>query len=530
MKFKKFSKKTLILASLIILVVAGGFTAKNILAKTSNKEIEKFPDLARVENGDLSKKITASGTTVAADENSIFIELSQEVEEVFVEVGDVVTQGQLLVTYNITDTKKELEDKLKQAQINLSNAQITLEEITTPASGSELLDLQSQVVNAQKNIDDTKIEIENFNNTISQAETTVNNAKTDMENNERLLALGGITQLEYDKSVETYNNSVIALNEIKTNKASKEASINSLEIALQKAEINLENSQNKLNDVSTQNTYKKQLNTVETAKMNVETAQDELGKWTEATYSPISGTIIECNAVEGQMLTDSTVIMKVADLNNIDLEAYVSEYDIANVKVGQKVEMTSDGIEDKIYTGIVTKIEPVATSQSTMSGTETVVPIVVHMDNPDERVKPGFSFDMEIIVEDLAGINYIPISSVAKDENNETYVYKIDEEDKLVKTFVTLGTYSDMYVELLDGLDIDAKFIATIEDNMTDGSLLSDYKTIITGGNRKENEESSIMDNLPGGGGMPGGGMPGGGMPTGGGMRNGGGMPGGGPR
>ena len=84
---------------------------------------------------------------------------------------------------------------------------------------------------------------------------------------------------------------------------------------------------------------------VATAEMNVKSAEDDLSKLTEATYSPISGTIIESNAVEGQMLTDSTVIMKVADLTQLDVTAQVSEYDIANIKVGQNVELTSDGIE-----------------------------------------------------------------------------------------------------------------------------------------------------------------------------------------
>ena len=69
--------------------------------------------------------------------------------------------------------------------------------------------------------------------------------------------------------------------------------------------------------------------------------------------------------------------------------------------------MTSDGIENKIYTGTVTKIEPTASTQSTMSGSETVVPIVVHMDNPDELMKPGFSLDLEIIVEDLSDVVFI---------------------------------------------------------------------------------------------------------------------------
>ena len=143
------------------------------------------------------------------------------------------------------------------------------------------------------------------------------------------------------------------------------------------------------------------------------------------------------------MLTDSTVMMKIADLSNLDVEAQVSEYDIAQIQVGQKVEMTNDGIEGKIYTGTVTKIEPTASSQSTMSGTETVVPIVIHMDNPDALMKPGFSLDLEIIVEDLSDVTYVPLSAVGKEKDDSYYVYKVDENDVLQKTTVTLGSAND---------------------------------------------------------------------------------------
>lgn len=114
-----------------------------------------------MQKGTLDQRVTADGTTVAADIHSIFIELSQEVETVYAEVGDYVQEGDLLVTYDISDTKKELEDRLKEAKITLENAQLSLEDITTPATGTELLDLELQVTNAQKAYDDAQKEAEN---------------------------------------------------------------------------------------------------------------------------------------------------------------------------------------------------------------------------------------------------------------------------------------------------------------------------------------------------------------------------------
>ena len=505
--------------AIVCIVAIGGTTAYAYKTKTSTQVIERIPTTTTIQTGDLSKKVSATGTARASEETSIFIELSQEVEEVFVEVGDEVTENQLLVTYNTEDTKKELENKIRQAEITYENTQLSLQELIEPATGTELIDLQSQVLSAEKSIEDTKTEISNTEVKITQAEKDVETAKTNVENNEKLYEIGGISKETLDNSKTTYDTAVTTLDQLKQSKEFLESSLSTLELNLEKANINLQTGTDKLSDTATANNYTKQLNSLETAQISLEEAKDELAKVTDATYSPVSGTVIECNAVEGQMLTDSTVMMKVADLTNIDLDAYVSEYDISNIQVGQKVEITSDGIEGKVYTGTVTKIELVASEQSSFSGSETVVPIVIHMDDPDERVMPGISFDLEIITTELSDISYIPISSVSKDDNGDTFVYTLDENEMLVKTPVELGTYSDMYVEIISGISEGQEFVETVADNMKEGTALSDYKTEMVIEENKESEESSMLDSV-GGARMPAGGMPsGGGRAGGAGMR-----------
>lgn len=518
--------KKVIALSIAAVLVAGvsGVYAKGLF-DTSNKTQTKLPDISVVEKGDLSKRVTASGTTVAADPVSIFIELSQEVEEVFAEVGDKVNEGDLLVTYDIEDTQRELKDKLAEANATVENAQISLSELSAPVEGAELLELQNQVVNAEKNIKDTQSQIDSYDIKISQAQTEVNNAKKTMEDNAELLMVGGISQQEYDNAQQAYQKAIDTLTQTQNDKQTAELSLQTAELSLQKAQLNLEESQNKTSSTATQNSIKKQQNTLETAQRNVSSIQYDINKLTAATYSPISGTVIESNAVEGQMLTDSTVMMKIADLSNLDVEAYVSEYDIAQIEIGQKVEMTSDGIEGKIYTGTVTKIEPTASTQSTMSGSETVVPIVVHMDNPDELMKPGFSLDLEIIVQDLSDAVYVPLSAVGKNKDNSYYVYKVNENDVLQKTDVTLGSTNDTSAVIESGITVGEKIITSPTEDMTDGANLSDFATAVE--QRKE-QDSSILNNMGGnmpngGSGVPGGG--GGGMPPNGGGNRGGNAP-----
>lgn len=128
----------------IAIVVAAVVVVAAVAVWAANKDNGKsaptlvMPTTTSMQKGDIEQRVTASGTVQAADEYSIFIELSQEVKEVFAEVGDYVEEGQLLVTYDIEDDKKELQNKVTSAQITLDNANLELESILTPAEGTEL--------------------------------------------------------------------------------------------------------------------------------------------------------------------------------------------------------------------------------------------------------------------------------------------------------------------------------------------------------------------------------------------------------
>lgn len=506
---KKWKKRVIIvlIAVLVVGIAAAILIIRTRKAKQSSTKIVP-PTTVKVQNGNIEQRVTASGTVQAHDEESIFIELSEDVKEVYSDVGDKVEKGQLLVTYDTDDDKKELEDKVKAAQITLDNAQLELNQMVKPAEGTELIGLQSAVQSAQKDLDSA-------NKAYSDNEDDIKDDEKDMDYYKQMLSLGGISQSDYDDFIKKYNDLV-------KNRTTLQSTIESNKLALQKAQLSLDYGKNRLEDSSTKESYKKQLNAVDSAKMSLDEAKTNLSKLAEATYSPISGTILTSSAVAGQMLTDSTAIMTVADLTDLDVLAYVSEYDIAKVQVGQKVELTSDGIENKTYHGTVTDIKPSAESKSTVSGSETVVPVLVHMDDNDDLIKPGFEFDMEIIVTSLTNVNYIPISAVMKNtENNTYYVYVVGENNILKKKTVEVGTSNDTNMELKSGLSSDDVIFESPDSSVKEGANLMDYATVQQSSSSSSSSSGGLLDSLFGGGNKSGGGGPSGGGPSGGG----GGMP-----
>ena len=510
-------KKKMMLFAVLAVILIAVIMAVLAFGGKKTKQAAVMPETTRLQTGDFSERISASGTTRATNTESIFIELSQEVKEVFAEVGDKVEKGRLLVTYDIEDTKRELNNKLAEAEANLESAEIALSSTASPASGTELIDLKSQVISAQKSLSDAEYELSNADSKIEQSEKEYASAKTSAENYKALYELGGVTKTEYDSVLTSCENARLSYESTVYSKTTCERNVESAGLALEKAQTNLSVGLDKLSDKDNAQNYKKQQNAVNTARLNLESIEAEISKLAEATYSPIDGTVTESNAVAGQMLSDSAVMMKIADLSDISLTAYVSEYDISKVKAGQKVEMTSDGIEGKTYNGTVTRIEPAAVSQNTISGSETVVEITVHMDDSDENVRPGVSFDMEIIATDLKDAQYLPISAIIMDTDGKSCVYVVDESGKLAKTPVETGANNDTNMQVLGGISESETVVSSPTDAMEEGKLLSDYQTIKYVDSSRQSGESGLFNGImPSGGGMQGGGMQGGGMPGGG--------------
>jgi multidrug efflux pump subunit AcrA (membrane-fusion protein) len=215
-------------------------------------------------------------------------------------------------------------------------------------------------------------------------------------------------------------------------------------------------------------------------------------------------------------------MLKVADLNDLIVSANVEEYDAPLLALGQKVTMTSDGLEGKVYTGEITKINITASNASSNMGTETVVPIEISVDNPDGILKQNYNLDLEIETVNKEDVLCVSASAIGTDgKTDESYVYKV-ENDVLKKTVVEVGDSDDTVTEILSGLDEGDTIVSTISDNMKDGMSLSELNTQPQNqgsnkdkedGNNDRDKQSNQM--LPSGG--FGGNGSGGGMPPGGG-------------
>ncbi|WHH57392.1 HlyD family efflux transporter periplasmic adaptor subunit [Petroclostridium sp. X23] len=136
--------------------------------------------------------------------------------------------------------------------------------------------------------------------------------------------------------------------------------------------------------------------------------------------SPIDGIVITKNYKVGDSINSSSsesILMTVADMSKMIFDMQVDELDIAKIKVGQKVNITAEALEDQQFEGEVTNIA----AEGTPSNGVTTYTVQITISDPG-GLKPGMNVNAEIFVEQKENVLYVPMSAVQK-VRNETFVY-----------------------------------------------------------------------------------------------------------
>lgn len=536
-KDKTIGSKSKIIAICMALIIALGAT---IVYKQFKKS--KTPDNAKMENsliedvknGSIQETVTASGTVALENETNIYGEADgYKIKKFLVEEGDTVKAGQNVVEYDVKDTKTEIESKIRNAKREIENGKLALESITKSKTTAEITKLENAIFTQQKTIKEAQTTYDSYATKLSSQQTTINNAQKDVETAERnlnqaqrdleqaqkdentysqLLSVGGLSQSEYDtyvtalekaensyeeskvsveKAQSTYTDAQNTYNDTVKERDNKKLTITAAQNELKQAQQELAIAKNPLSDKSTKIKYEQQLLTNQGLADNLTDLEKDLADLVQYATTPVDGKVIEIPVDENSLVVDNTIMVKIANLNQLIVNANIEEYDAPKVALGQKVTMTSDGLEGKIYTGTVTKVSTSASDASTNSGTETVVPIEISVDNPDGVLKPGFNLDLEIMVVNKEDVLTVSSNAVATDgKTNTKYVYKV-KDGKIVKTTVETGDEGDSSIEIKSGLNEGDKIIGSNSEDIKDGMSYKEYEQAQITKHSESQDESS---------------------------------------
>ena len=197
--------------------------------------------------------------------------------------------------------------------------------------------------------------------------------------------------------------------------------------------------------------------TLRGAELSMQSTQDTMNNYTIT--SPISGTIIEKDAKQGDALTSGSTLCVIYDLSYLEMVINVDELQIGALSVGQKVQITADAVTDKTYVGTVTRVSMKGSS----SGGTTTYPITIRIDNTD-GLRPGMNANAEIVVAEAGNALVVPNAAVIrggyvlvskKSPSAANAVEDMDAPDGYVYVKVETGVSDDSYTEIKSGLQED---------------------------------------------------------------------------
>jgi RND family efflux transporter MFP subunit len=146
---------------------------------------------------------------------------------------------------------------------------------------------------------------------------------------------------------------------------------------------------------------------VVTAEANLQTAKDAMDD--THVRAPISGTVLELDAVRGTVISSptlggGTVILKMANLDTVQDSALVIETDIGRVQAGMPVSVSVDAYPNRPFEGTILKVAP----QAQVVQNVTMFPVLVNVPNPGHLLKRGMHTEVRIRTGRQEGVLAVP--------------------------------------------------------------------------------------------------------------------------
>lgn len=296
----------------------------------------------------------------------------------------------------------------------------------------------------QSSIDRTVASLATSRAGLSQAEAQLKEAKLSYDRNKVLLDKGVISKAEWDKIVSAYEVAVASKNSSKFS--------------------------------------------VEAAQASVTEARDNMNRTT--IYAPVAGTISRLDVELGERVLGTqqmtgTELMRVANLDNMEVEVDVNENDIVKIAVGNEAIIEVDAYLKKEFKGVVTSISNSSTSTTTTADQVTNFKVKVRILKESYQdllegkpvsyspFRPGMTATVDIISKKLTNVTMVPISAIVmKTQAESVESTKVVEKVKDDKVTVTENVVVDTEekkneaVFVKNGDKAELRFVKTgIQDN-----------------------------------------------------------------
>lgn len=235
---------------------------------------------------------------------------------------------------------------------------------------------------------------------------------------------------------------------------------------------------------------------VKKTEASVSNARTQLG-YTTIT-APSSGIVMKKYVEKGTVVAggksnsasagSGVTLLDIADMSKIYVTVNIDETDIAQVSVGQAVEISVDAYADDLFNGQVTKIAPSTVTEQNI----TTIPVTVEISTTDERLKPGMNATCDFITGRTGEVVLVPTAALSVSKTTGTVL--VLEKGKPVIRKVQTGLADNSNTQIIAGLQAGEVLITEVTDPQAEAAAA----TGMSGG-------SGAGSNSRGGSRMPGG-------------------------
>jgi HlyD family secretion protein len=373
------------------------------------------------------------------------------------------------------DQLTQLQAQVAQAQSSVRVAQLRLQESSknSLASDESIAVLEEQVGQAQSSLKVAQSNLENASSNGKTSESDIDLQRMQVKSSE----------VSLESAEANYKTAVASAGQKKLQIASAQEQVSQAQSSLTVARNNLDSTQKtseaRPNDLETLKAQLDQANaSVEVARANLaavsETEQrsalqlqsareqesqallalnaQELSSDNYVVRAPWDGTVLTVNVSAGDMASPQTSLVKIADTSVWNVETYIDEVDILNVKDGQDALITIDPYPGRDFLGTVSYRG--RTLVRTPEGLNSYA-MKIRVITPPATVVDGMSADATVILSTARDVLAVPVESIIG-ENGKKYVMLVstNTRNKVVttKTEIGVGLEGDDYAQVTSGL------------------------------------------------------------------------------
>lgn len=395
---------------IVLVVVAVLAVVIGIAVHNMTKTVEKVSNTVEVEPvqlRDLSDTISLKGTVSGESSVNVTSKATAEITAVNVQLGDIVQEGDVLVTLDSASIQEKITE-LEKTMANSDAVDSINSRQTSDALAQAQRDQETQLADAQK--------------AIERAQQALN-----------------VAQASYDAGQIDFPSLLSASQAVDDAKEAYDRTLESTNRAVETAKTQLELDRYKNSDSSSRDTLNSLREQLEDCEIK----------------ATCSGVVTAVNVKVGDINTEKVTMLTIENTSSLKMAATVQEADILRLQEGQSASVTADATGEEEIQGKVTRVVRVKSTGSVDGSGQAAGGYSVEISLDTTKLLIGMDVRARVMLKEKGSVLAVPYDLVKYDDDGNAYVLVAESGSDgfatAVRKNITPGEEVDYYVEVTGG-------------------------------------------------------------------------------